>query len=130
MYVVVENNGLAQPKLVFSNPSSFDITIQVMVTDITAIGVNNTECTIINSENDYTMGLYDVIFPANVTTRVIDIPICDDIVLEGNESFNVLIVSDLSLNDVASGGSGGSGGALDQATVIIVDDDCEFLIYQ
>ena len=116
IYVVVENNGSVQVKLVFSNPASFDITVQVIVSDVSAVGVNNTECTIVNSENDYTMGLYNVTFPANVTVGVIDIPICDDVVLEEDESFNVSIVSQSLVDNVTIGSVG-------EATVIIVDDD-------
>ena len=116
IYVVVENNGSVQAKLVFSNPASFDITVQVIVSDVSAVGVNNTECTIVNSENDYTMGLYNVTFPANVIVGVIDIPICDDVVLEEDESFNVSIVSQSLVDNVTIG-------SVDEATVIIADDD-------
>ena len=121
MYDVVEGNGVVRPELIFSNPSSFDITVQVMATDMSAAGVNSTECVPLNPDNDYTMGLYNVTFPVNVTTRSVDIPVCDDRVFEGNERFSVLIISNSSPDNVISGG-------LDQATVIIVDDDCEFCI--
>ena len=121
MYNVVENTGSVQPVLIFSNPSSFDITIQVGTNDISAVGVNTTDCSTISGDNDYTMGLYNVTFPANVTTRTFSIPICDDMVLEDDESFNISIVSTSSPDNVTSGG-------LDQATVIIIDDnDCEYL---
>ena len=119
MYNVVENNGSVQPVLIFSNPSSFDITIQVVTNDISAVGVNTTDCSTISGDNDYTMGLYNVTFPANVTTRTFDIPICDDMVLEDNESFNISIVSNSSPDNVTSG-------SLDQATVIIYDNDREY----
>ena len=121
MYNVVENNGSVQVVLLFSNPSSFDITIQVGTNDITAVGVNTTDCSTISGENDYTMGLYNVTFPANVTTRTLDIPICDDMVLEDDESFNISIVSNSSPDNVTSG-------SVDQATIIIIDNnDCEYL---
>ena len=123
MYVVEENNGSVQAELVFSNPSSFDITVQVIFSDITAVGVNNTECTIVKSENDYTKGSYNVTFPANVTIGVIDIPVCDDIVLEEDESFNISIVAQSLVDNVTIG-------SVDQATVIIVDDDRKLYIYQ
>ena len=120
MYNVVENNGSVQPVLILSNPSSFDITIQVDSNDISAVGVNTTDCSTISGDNDYTMGLYNVTFPANVTTRTFDIPICDDMVLEDDESFNISIVSDSSPDNVTSG-------SVDQATVIIIDNnDCEY----
>jgi len=119
MYVVDEDNGLAQLELIFTNPSSFDITIQVMATDVTAVGVNNTDCVIISSENDYTIGLYNVTFPANVTSRIIDIPICDDIVLEEDEEFDVSIISNSLPDNIINGN-------VDQSTVIIVDNDGEY----
>ena len=121
VYAVVENNGSVQAELVFSNPSSFDITVQVIFSDITAVGVNNTECTIVNSENDYTKGSYNVTFSANVTVGVIDIPVCDDIVLEEDESFNISIIAQSLVDNVTIG-------SVDQATVIIVDDDRKLCI--
>ena len=122
MYDVMEGNGIIRPELIFSNPSSFDITVQVMATDNTAAGVNNTECATLSPNNDYTLGLYNVTFPANVTTRSVDIPVCDDRVFEGDESFSVSIISNSSPDNVNSG-------SLSQATVIIIDDDCKFCIY-
>ena len=122
MYNAMEGNGIAEPELIFSNPSSFDITVQVMATDNTAAGVNNTECATLSPDNDYTMGLYNVTFPANVTTRSVDIPVCDDRVFKGDESFSVSIISNSSPDNVNSG-------SLSQATVIIIDDDCKFCIY-
>ena len=117
MYTVVEDNELAQPEIIFSNPSSFDITIQVMITDITAVGVNSTDCTIFSGDNDYTMGIYNVSFSANVTLQLIDIPICNDVVLEDDESFGILIINSFPDNVIS--------GILDQATVTILDNDCE-----
>jgi len=122
IYVVDEDNGLVQLELIFSNPSSFDITIQVMTTDTTAVGVNNTDCVVISSENDYTFGLYNVTFPANVTSRLIHIPICDDVVLEEDEEFNISIISNSSPDNVINGN-------VDQSTIIIVDNDGEYYIY-
>ena len=120
MYNVVENNGSVQPVLIFSNPSSFDITVQVVTNDISAVGVNTTNCSTISGDNDYTMGLYNVTFPANVTTRTFDIPICDDMVLEDYESFSISIVSN-SLPDNVTIGSFG------QATIMIIEDDSKCL---
>jgi len=123
MYVVDEDNGLVQLELIFSNPSSFNITIQVMATDATAGGVNNTDCVVISSENDYTIGLYNVAFPANLTSRVIDIPICDDIVLEEDEEFNVSIASNSSPDNIIHG-------SVDRSTVTIIENDGEYFIFQ
>ena len=120
MYVAMEANDTVQPELVFSNPSSFDITVQVIATDITAVSVNDTVCDTLSPDNDYTMGLYNVTFPANVTTQLLDIPVCDDEVFESNESFSISVVSN-SLPDNVMDGS------LNQATIVIVDDDCKFV---
>jgi len=38
LHIVNENDGPAQPILVLSKPSSTDITVKVLNTDITAIG--------------------------------------------------------------------------------------------
>jgi len=111
-----EESEQARPSLIFSNPSSFNITIQVMLNDITAVGVKNAECVDINSENDYQMGLYNVTFEAMETESVINILICNDIVLETNEKFNLSIVSN-SLHDNVTSDSP------NQATVTIIDND-------
>ena len=123
MYHVIEGNGVVQLVLIFSNPSSFDIIVQVMATDISAAGVNSTECVPLNPDNDYTMGLHNVTFPVNLTTRSVDIPVCDDRIFEGDESFSVLIVSNSLPDNVING-------TVDQATVIIVDDDCKLYIHK
>ena len=119
MYVAMETNDTVRPELVFSNPSSFDITVQVIATDITATGVNSTVCDVLSPYNDYTMGLYNVTFPANITTRLLDIPVCNDDVFEPDESFSISVVSNSSPDNVM-------GGNLSQTTIVIVDDDCKF----
>ena len=121
MYVAMEANDTVQPELVFSNPSSFDITVQVIAIDITAVGVNDTVCDALSPDNDYTMGLYNVTFPANVTTRLLDILLCDDDVFESNESFSISVLSNSLPDNVMDGN-------LNQATIVIVDDDCKFFI--
>ena len=121
MYEAMEANGNVQPELVFSNPSSFDITVQVLATGITATGVNSTVCDVLSPHNDYTMGLYNVTFSANVTMRLLDIPVCNDGVFEPDESFSISVVSNSSPDNVM-------GGNLNQATIVIVDDDCKFSI--
>jgi len=67
------------------------------------------------------MGLYNVTFPANVTTQLLDIPVCNDEVFESNESFSISVVSN-SLPDNVMDGS------FSQATIVIVDDDSKFSI--
>ena len=93
MYTAREESEQARPNIIFSNPSSFDITVQIMVTDNTAAGVNNTECTTDSPDNDYTMGLYDVTFNTMMVESFLEIPVCNDIVLEVNETFRLMIVS-------------------------------------
>ena len=67
---------------------------------------------------DYTSGPYTVTFPAGSTTATFNVPIIDDNILEGNEYF-ILTIDETSLpTDVTRGTPG-------EATVTIVDDDCE-----
>lgn len=115
-YPINEESELASPVLIFSNPSSFDITIQVMISDITAAGVNSNSCDTLSANNDYTMGLYNVTFNSMMNESQIDIPVCDDIVLEDNETFHLTIVSD-SLHDNVTNGNP------NQVTVTIIDND-------
>ena len=65
---------------------------------------------------DYTSGPYTVTFLAGETNASFNVPINDDNIFEGNETFNITIASlpgDCSV------------GAVDNATVLIVDDDCK-----
>ena len=66
---------------------------------------------------DYTSGPYTVTIPAGVTTATFSVPITDDMILEGDEDFMLTI--DPSLPD------GVMLGTPSEATVTIVDDDCE-----
>ena len=93
--------------------------IQVMITDDTAVGVNNTDCDILGHSNDYTMGLYNVTFTAMQTESFINIPVCNDIVLEHDEAFHLAIVSETLHVNVTSGN-------LDQASLSIIDNDRKF----
>ena len=108
----------ARANLVFSNPSSFDITIPIMITDITAVGViNSTECAALSHGNDYAMmGLRNITFSTMVIESSITIPVCNDIVLEDNETFHLMIVSDSLHANVTSGNP-------NQVMVTIVDND-------
>ena len=113
---VDEGSGAAQVELTLSNPSAFDITVYVMTNNITATGVNNSQCSEVDSENDYLHGLYTGTFPAMVTVIFVDIPICNDTVLEEDEKFSISIVSNSHLDNVTNGSP-------DSATVTIVDND-------
>ena len=66
---------------------------------------------------DYSSGPYSVTFPAGVTIVPFNIPINDDNIFEENENFTLTINSSLPTG-VMVGNPG-------QATVTIVDNDCE-----
>ena len=68
---------------------------------------------------DYTSGPYTVTFPAGQTTATFNVPITDDMILEGDENFMLTINPSALPNGVTVGDSG-------QATVTIVNDDCKF----
>ena len=68
---------------------------------------------------DYTSGPYTVTFAPGQTSATFDIPITDDMILEGDENFMLTINPSLLPNGVTVGDSG-------QATVTIVNDDCKF----
>ena len=67
---------------------------------------------------DYDSGPYTVTFLAGSTTATFNVPINDDDILEGNETFMLTI--DPSLPD------GVTRGTPSEATVTIVDDDRKF----
>ena len=67
---------------------------------------------------DYTSGPYTVTIPAGQTTATFNIPITDDTILEGDETF-MLIIDEYLLND------GVRAGNPEIATVTIIDDDCK-----
>ena len=113
---VDEGSGAAQVLLMLSNPSAIEIIVYVMTNNITATGVNNSECTEADSENDYQHGIYTGQFPAGLTVTFVDIPICNDIVLEEDETFNISLVSISHPDDVKIGSP-------DHVTVTIVDND-------
>ena len=63
---------------------------------------------------DYTSGPYTVTFPAGQTTATFNVPITDDMILEGNENFMLTINQTLPTNVTR--------GTPNEATVIIYDD--------
>ncbi|XP_065915710.1 extracellular matrix protein 3-like [Dysidea avara] len=101
-YIIDEDDGPVQPLLVLSNPSSTNITVQVLSEDNTAIG-----------GVDYDSGPYTAIFPAGEISATITISITDDTVFEDDKNFTLTI-------DPSSTPDGVSGG---QAIMTIVDDD-------
>ena len=114
----MDNNhsGDSYAELIFSNPSSFEITVFVMADDITAIGLNSSECLVASGESDYLYEVYTVTFPVNVTSQTVDIPICDDSVLEQDEMFSLSIDSNSHPGNVTNGSP-------DHVNVTIVDND-------
>ena len=70
---------------------------------------------------DYTSGPYTVTFPAGQTITTFDIPIIDDIIVEGDENF-MLTINETSLPTGVTRGTPG------EATVRIVDDDRKQLL--
>ena len=70
---------------------------------------------------DYDSGPYNVTFPAGVTRAPCDVPITNDIILEGDESFHLII-------DSSSLPNGVSGSHPVLTTVTIVDDDGKELL--
>jgi len=120
-YNLVESmdNNSTQVELIFSNPSSFEIIVFVMPNDITAMGLNSNQCLMTSGVSDYLYGVYAVTFPANVTLQTVDIPICDDRVLEQDELFSLSIVSNSHSGNVTNGSP-------DQVNIIIVDNDSKW----
>ena len=115
-YSFNESSGDALVELMLSNPSSFEIVVLVMSNDITATGVNGSQCLEAGGTSDYLSGIYTVMFPVNATLQVVDIPICDDSVLEENETFGLTIFSNSHPDNVTNGSP-------DQVSVTIVDND-------
>ena len=69
---------------------------------------------------DYTSGVYTVTIPAGQTTATFNVPITNDMILEGSENF-MLTINETSLpGDVTRGNPG-------EATVNIVDNDRKYI---
>ena len=75
------------------------------------------------AEDDYVSGPYYVTFLASQTIVVFNVSIIVDDLVEGNENFNLTINSSSLPSSVTVGDP-------DEATVTIVDDDCELGIKQ
>ena len=111
--------GTLKIELTLNNPLPFEITVYLMTDDITATGQNNSTCLMDSPRSDYLHGQYNVTFPANQVIEFVNIPICDDSVLEENETFSLTIVSNSNPDDVTNGSP-------DHVTITIIDDDCKF----
>ena len=120
-YTFGESSGNTQFEVMLSNPSSFNIVVNVMSNNITATGLNSSKCLESNSIDDYQYVVYSVTFPASVTLQFVDIMICDDNVLEEDETFSLTIVSNSIPDNVTNGSP-------DNVTVTIVDNDRKCLL--
>ena len=100
-----ENDVLIEPVISVTPASGRDITVPLIFTDNTATG-----------GADYT-ALAQVVLKANGSTRQpLDIPILDDTVMEGDETFKVAI-------DTANLPAGVTAGSITEMTLTIVDND-------
>ena len=116
VYGVDEGSGAAQVLLMLSNPAVFEIIVYVMTNDITASGVNNSGCTEFDSESDFLNGVYNGTFSAGLTVTSVDIPLCNDIILEEAETFNISLTSNSHPDDVKNGSP-------NHVIITIVDND-------
>jgi len=121
--IFIFKEGMEQNKvllnLILSKPSSTDIILKVQSTDLTTIGMNSLQCSVVICVNtgdiDYASGSYNVILPAKMTEVSFNVSILGDNILENNETFKLNII-DPQLSQVAIRDPS-------QATVIIEDDD-------
>ena len=114
-YSVHEYDGSVQPAMVFSNPLSYNVTVQVLgeyqdqnkpslIKNFTGLGKNSTS------------RQYNVTLSARTTHTSFSVPIINDDLLEYNEEFDLFInQSSLPFNV--------NVGDIYQTTVMIVDDD-------
>jgi len=140
MYSVDENDGAVEIQLIFSNPSSINITVEVNSDEINATSeltltythtcmnytVNYvdviTKCVDPNyfhlGNVDYDAGPYNVMFSAGETIKSFNILIFNNNTFEALESFNLVISPS---NFIILGDP-------HQAITTITDDDCELII--
>ena len=71
--------------------------------------------------DDYISGPYSVTFPAGATSMQFNVSISADDTLERNETFRLTIVSSSLPLDASTADP-------DQATVVIINDDCKHKI--
>jgi len=119
-----EGNGYSQVELLFSNPSSFDIIVNIIWDDITATGLNSSKCMNSDGTRDYLYGVPSATFPANTIMQIVNITVCDDNVLEEDETFRLNIGSNSNPDNVTNGNP-------DSVTVTILDNDrkCFLLLF-
>ena len=123
-YSVHEYDGSVQPVIVFSNPVSYNITIQVLGECILKPVIHKLfwKWNSTGSGENYTSRQYNVTLSAGTTRTSFYVPIVNDDLLEFNEKFHLIInQSSLPFNV--------NVGNIYQTTVTIVDDDGKWIIY-
>ena len=113
-----ERGEIAEPVIMFSNPSSFIISVYVETNDISATGVDTGKCSMFTDDNDYKTGVYNITIPVHVTLQHMNISVCNDILLEMDEQFSVTILSNSHPDNVTTG-------TPSQAIVTILDNNRE-----
>ena len=128
-YNIAEANGLVNPVLVLSNPSSTNITVEILSTEGSATGKYSVYilfslrfkiCFNHIGGADFSSGPYIVIFLPGMTRTQFDVLIMDDNILEYDETFELRINASSLPNRV-------SVGSVQQATVNISDEDSKFV---
>ena len=110
-YHINEHHRVVQPTLVLKNPSSFNITVQVLDVSVTATGkyidLNAIAIFIFNhlvgGSVDYDSGPYNVTLYAGRTRVSFDVTINDDNIMEDDEEFILIINTDLLPSYVKNG---------------------------
>src|SRR4051794_440349 len=112
----VESAGAQVFTVTLSAPSAFPVSVTYSTTDGTA-----------TAGSDYTPTAGTVTFPPGTTKQIVSIPLVDDRVGEGDESFSLVLGTGASAaalvrdNDVAGGGGGGGGGPPRPQTIPALD---------
>ena len=132
-YSVGEKAETVTLALSLTNPSSTDITLQVIDVEDTATSkdINTIDICRYNFNNcihyliggvDYgARGPYSIIIPAGRTTVSFNVTILDDNELEENENFNVVILAKSLPSNIILGDA-------NMSAVIIVDDDSKSFV--
>jgi hypothetical protein len=113
-YSVQEEAGLAQLMVMVNISSQCPFDVQIVTEDGTA-----------NDPNDYVGGTYSVTIPAGQTTAKVNVPVIDDSIMEGNETFKATLVVSDETADMGIHPKPNTS----MATVEIIDDDevtCRF----
>ena len=88
----------------------------VLMVSTSVIGINVVRAYVTGGGIDYKFGLYNVTFPARMTKVSFSIAINNDNILEDDEEFILIIITDSLPNGVVAGDT-------NKATVIIRNDD-------